>query len=65
VGLIVDAETVVKNDEIIKEQILTASNSFISKYEPVGRPTEEDGLTTVTIRAVVENRQLTREAPRS
>jgi hypothetical protein len=65
VGLIVDAETVVKDDNIIKDQILTASNSFISKYDPVGKPTREDGLVTVTIKAVVENRQLVERLARA
>jgi len=59
VGTIVDAETVVKDDQIIKEQILTASNAIVSKSERIGQPKVEDGLVTVTVRATIETRQLT------
>jgi hypothetical protein len=59
VGTIVDAETVVKDDQIIKEQILTASNAIVSKSERIGQPKVDDGLVTVTVRATIETRQLT------
>jgi hypothetical protein len=59
VGTIVDAETVVKNDQIIREQILTASNAIVASYDPVGKPRLEAGLVTVTVKAVVEKQGLT------
>ena len=33
VGAVVDAETLVKNDEVIDDQILTYSNGFVKKYD--------------------------------
>lgn len=59
IGTIVDAETVVKNDQIITDQILTASNAIISKYDPIGQPSVDQGFVTVKIKAVVERKQLT------
>jgi hypothetical protein len=58
IGTIVDAETVIKNDKIITDQVLTASNAIISHYDPVGAPKTENGLVTVKIHAVVERKQL-------
>jgi len=59
VGTIVDAETVVKNDQVIKDQVLTYSNAIVSHYDPVGSPAVADGLVTVKIKAVVERKTLT------
>jgi len=59
VGSIVDAETMVQNDKIIKEQILTYSNAIVTKYDPVGKPITTDGFVAVTIKAQVEKRVLT------
>ena len=58
VGLIVDAETVVKNESVIKEQILTYSDGFVEKFERVKEIKREDGLYDVKIKAVVKRRQL-------
>jgi hypothetical protein len=58
VGLVVDAETIVKNDKIIREQVLTYSNAYISKYEELGREKTADGLITVRIKAIVEKKKL-------
>jgi len=59
VGTIIDAETMVQNDKVIKEQILTYSNAIVTKYEPVGKPVTADGFVAVTIKAQVEKRILT------
>ena len=58
VGIIIDAETIVKNDQIIKDEILTATQAIVTKYNPVGKPLIEAGLVTVTIKATVERRGL-------
>ena len=52
VGVLVDAETVVKNDELIRDEILTYSRGYVEKYEIVKR-WQEAGLHHATIRAVV------------
>ena len=57
VGVLVDAETVVKNDQLIRDEILTYSRGYVEKYEVVKR-WEEDGLHHATIRAVVARDKL-------
>ncbi len=59
VGTLVDAETLVENEDLISEKILTASNGFVSRYEIVEGPyRRRDGTIRVKIRAVVEKGQL-------
>ena len=57
VGLFVDAEQMVKNDEILKDQVLTQSNAYIEKYDLV-KESEADGLVHVDIVAVVRKSAL-------
>jgi hypothetical protein len=52
VGVLVDAETVVKNDQLIRDEILTYSRGYVEKYEIVKRR-EDGGLHKATIRATV------------
>jgi len=58
VGAIVDAQTLVKNDEIIKERILEFSGGFIKTYEVLKTDNIENGLVRVRIKATVERIQL-------
>ena len=60
VGLYVDAEQVVKNDEQVNDQILTQSNAYIKKYDVV-KESEVDGLFTVRILATVKKSALTKK----
>lgn len=57
VGVVIDSETMLANDEIIKDQILTASNGFITKYDIV-KESVDNGLTQVTIKATVKNQNI-------
>lgn len=57
VGLYVDAEQMAKNDELVKDQILTQSNAYIEKYDLVKESTE-NGLVTVRILATVRKSAL-------
>ena len=57
VGVVVDAETITKNDEIASDQILTYANGTISKYEELGNIADQ-GLCRVKIRAAVEKRKV-------
>ncbi|MCS6851922.1 MAG: hypothetical protein NZ700_12230, partial [Gemmataceae bacterium] len=57
VGLLLDAQTILENDKIIQERILTASNAYIEKYDIVKRR-QSDGLHVCTIKAVVRTRKL-------
>ena len=53
VGAYVDEDTRVENDEVITDQVLTHSRGCIDNYEKLSEKSE-DGVTHVTIRAVVK-----------
>jgi hypothetical protein len=57
VGVLVDAESVVKNDQLIRDEILTYSRGYVEKYDVVKR-WQEDALHHATIRAVVARDKL-------
>ncbi len=61
VGLYVDAEQMVKNEELVKDQILTQSNAYIEKYNIVIEGKSPSGLVTITILAEVRKRDLARK----
>ena len=56
VGGKVDSETLVKNDELVKDRITTGTESIIGKFQIVNVK-EKDGLTRVTIKAEVQKRE--------
>jgi len=58
VGVIVDAETRIKNDKLVKDQILDFSNGFVEKFEKLKEGKNDDVLYEVTIKATVKRRQL-------
>ena len=59
VGAMVDSETLMKNDAILKEQVLTFSDGFVSKYEVLKAPAPNKyGLYETTIKAQVEQKKL-------
>ncbi len=57
VGAVVDAETLVKNDEVISDKVLTYSDGFITKYDQVSKK-QDKGLFRVKIAATVERRSV-------
>jgi hypothetical protein len=57
VGLLVDAETVVKNDKLIRDEVLTYSRGYMENFEIVKR-WQEDGLHHATILATVARDKL-------
>ena len=61
VGLYVDAEQMVKNEELVKDQILTQSNAYIDKYDVVQETTKPNGLVEIKILAEVRKRKLTQK----
>ena len=61
VGLYVDAEQMIENEDLVKDQILTQSNAYIEKYRIAKEGKSENGLITVTILADVRKRALTRK----
>ncbi|MBQ6471012.1 MAG: hypothetical protein IJJ33_03430 [Victivallales bacterium] len=58
-GCLMSAETMVQNDEIIKDKVLTYSDGFVNKYD-VLRPVAEKqpGMFEVTIKATVEQKKI-------
>ena len=58
VGAIIDAETFIKNEDIVKDQILTYSDGFVETFRKLDERKNDDGLIEVRIRAIVKRRQL-------
>lgn len=59
VGTLVDAELIIKNDEVVDDQILTYSGGFVKKYDEVPRSQKSvGGLHRVKIKAQVERRSV-------
>ncbi len=59
VGAVVDAGTLIENDEIIEDRVLTYGDGFIKNYEEVPKSRiASDGLHRVKIHAVVERRNV-------
>jgi hypothetical protein len=57
VGVMVDAESVVKNDQLIRDEVLTYSRGYVEKFDVVSK-WEEGGLHHAKIRATVERGKL-------
>ena len=57
VGLLVDSQTRVENDELVSEKILTVSRGYIDEFA-VLRTWSEEGLVYVLIRATVASQPL-------
>jgi hypothetical protein len=55
VGAMVDAETMIENDEVIKDQILTYSDGYVEKKEVIDPPAmnQQSGLIETRIKAWV------------
>jgi hypothetical protein len=62
VGAVVDAETLVNDDEVIDDKVLTYSDGFIKTYEEVvGSKSVKSGIHRIKIKAVVERRSVVAE----
>jgi hypothetical protein len=57
VGAVVDAETLVNDDQVIFDKILTYSDGFVKTYEELSK-SQEKGLIRTKIRATVEQRSV-------
>jgi hypothetical protein len=58
VGMMVDHETMIENEDVIKDQILTYSNGYVDWYEKTDQKVSADGIYTVHIFASVKRRNL-------
>ncbi len=56
VGMFLDAETMIENEKLVHDQILSLSSGFVSSYELIQEPRQRifDGLYEATVRAVVQ-----------
>lgn len=57
VGTFVSAETLVENDKLVVDKILTFSNGYITTFNKLSE-TEQNGLVRVTIQAAVQREPL-------
>lgn len=60
VGVFVDAEQMMKNDEVVRDQILTQSNAYIEKCEIVREEKKDGGLVEIVVRAGVKRSAITK-----
>jgi hypothetical protein len=59
VGAVVDAETLIKDDQVIDDKVLTYSDGFIKTFEEVpGSKKSQGGLHHLKIKAAVERRSV-------
>jgi len=61
VGELVDAKTLVENDELVEDKILTLSNAMIEKADYGDAKSVGDGLFEVPVTAVVKKGQLNKK----
>ena len=57
VGLFVDAQTQIKNDELIEDRVLTYSNAYVKTYRKISESTR-GGLVRIKISALVQKTKL-------
>jgi len=58
VGVLIDSSTLVKNDKIIKEELLEYSGGFVTKSEMISSMKDDEGLVRVKIKCTVEKAQV-------
>lgn len=57
VGVLVDSSTIIRNQQLIKNEILTFSNGFIEKYNLISKKKDLD-LWEITISAIVKQQDV-------
>jgi hypothetical protein len=55
-GVYILSEQEAQNYEMVKNEMFTQTKGYISKYDPIGSPSTDGGITTVKIRAWVSNK---------
>ena len=59
VGAYIDSKTIVENEEVLQDRILSVSDAFVEKYQVIGQPKKSaDGLVEITIIAMVKTNQV-------
>ena len=57
VGTVVDGETLIENDDLIRDKVLTYSNGFVTTYDRLSE-SQQDGLFRTRIRATIARNKL-------
>jgi hypothetical protein len=57
VGTLVDSHTIVENDELVKDEVLSYSAGFVEKFDVVNQSVA-GGLVTVTMKATVQKQKV-------
>jgi len=58
VGVLLQASTMIENDEIIKDKIYTYSKGFISDFKKLGEPVKQDDEWSLQIAAIIVTEQI-------
>lgn len=58
VGVMVDSDTIIENDEVIADKILSHSAAYVQKHELIGPPEAKEGIVALKIKAQVKRTQL-------
>ena len=59
VGALIDSNTLVQNEEVIRDRILSVSTGFVKKYKPTAPARKrDDGLYEITILAIVATNEV-------
>ena len=59
VGAYIDSDTLVQNEEVVRDRILSVSNGFVKEYKPTASARKrDDGLYEITIIATIESNQV-------
>ena len=58
VGVLVDSETIVENNELLNDKIYTEVKGYVTSFKVLDEKKEEGGLTTVKVEAVVSLAEL-------
>ncbi len=59
IGAYLDSETLIENDQIIRDKVLAVSDGFVKEYDVTDGPkTRPDGLYEVTIKAQVQRDEM-------
>jgi hypothetical protein len=59
IGVLIDSQTLIENDELIEDKIIAYSQGYIDSWETISS-SDSNGIYSVKIKAVVQRREITR-----
>jgi hypothetical protein len=57
IGVLIDSQTLIKNDELIEDKIIAYSHGYIDSWEKISA-SDSEGIYSVKIKAVVQRREI-------